>query len=358
MSTSPKLEALHSYQVYNDIQVFYETLKQEGKTGTLASYKGTINEFFDIIFPNKPIELLTPLDITNIEQDDLVRYRSELKLKGNSNNTINKKVRSIKSLFTKKFATKLKVYLELNLGIFNLNSLPDDSESYDNLTFEEAETLISLVPHTEKNLAEMKQLLCKLAIRTSFRLSELLKLTIDNFEVLEDEGVVLVHVDKLTEKKYKDKENPISIDLYKKISNLSNIHVPKWKGNQELLFKLSVSGVNDMMKRLLKKVKFVGDRRIVFHSFRGVAADWDYERNRDLKRVQRQLHHGNINTSVKHYMDKDKDYLNMPGILMDKEIEMDFIEDMTIEQFKLFIMSSSSKVKNEIKRFYEKECRK
>lgn len=85
-----------------------------------------------------------------------------------------------------------------------------------------------------------------------------------------------------------------------------------------------------MMKRLNNAADFLGEIEIKFHSFRGAAGD-----------------------SYNHYMNKDKDNLSMAGIRMDQEVNMEFIDELTIEDFKNFFKSSSTKVKSELKKFHE-----
>lgn len=357
MLTNSKVEDLHSYDVYNDINTYLVEVEQSNKESTLISYKSSIQEFFNTLFPNTDIKFLSLNDINSLTKSKLLQYRKFLKEeKGNSNNTINKKINNIETLFKKTFDNPEKYEKVNKMNIFNFSRLPDDSESYDSLTFEESERLAELVFKTEKHQAKMKNLLIKTSVRTSFRFGELTKLTWDDFE---DKGdFVLVHVEKQNEKRNKHKIMPITKQLFEEILTLKDEIVPRWNGDQDIVFKIKKDAQVDMMNRLNVEAKFLGDRKIKFHSFRSVGADWEYEDSKDMKRVMQQLNHSNMNTSYNHYMNKDKDFLSMPGIRMEKDIELDFLDDMNIDQLKDFIRVSNSKVKSDIKKFYDNECRK
>ena len=341
------IKELHDYRVYNDVQSYFLELKQSTKESTIKQYRGTIDEFFELLFPHKETKFIQVEDINNLSRKDILKYREILRSK-NSNNTINKKVNTIEKLFETVFIGE--DYKRLNENkIFSFRRLPDDSESYDSVSFEESERLAELVYQTEKHNPRMKSLLIKVAVRTSFRFGELTKLTWDDFE---DKGdYVLVHVDKNNEKRNKNKMMPISKDLYSKVLELKDEVVLKWNGSSNIVFKLKENA--DMMKRLNSAADFLGDREIKFHSLRGVGGDWEYEDSKDMKRVMQQLNHSNMNTSYNHYMNKDKDYLSMAGIRMDQEVDMGFIDELTIEDFKNFFDSTSAKVKSELKKFYE-----
>lgn len=347
MLAEKDVQDLHDYRVYNDIQSYFLELDQSTKESTIKQYRGTIDEFFGILFPNIDIKFIKVENINNLNRKDILKYREILRNK-NSNNTINKKVNTIEKLFETVFIGE--DYKKLNENkIFSFRRLPDDSESYDSVSFEESERLAELVYQTEKHNPRMKSLLIKVAVRTSFRFGELTKLTWDDFE---DQGdYVLVHVDKNNEKRNKHKIMPISKELYNKVLELKDEVVLRWNGNSNIVFKLKENV--DMMTRLNNAADFLGEREIKFHSFRGAAGDWEYEDSKDMKRVMQQLNHSNMNTSYNHYMNKDKDYLSMAGIRMDQEINMDFIDELTIEDFKNFFKSTSTKVKSELKKFHE-----
>ncbi|MEI2465105.1 tyrosine-type recombinase/integrase [Niallia taxi] len=357
MQTNAKVEELHSYDVYNDICTYLEEIAQSNKESTLVSYKGSIQEFFNLLFPDTDMKFLTLNDINSLTKAKLLHYRKYLKEdKGNSNNTINKKVNNIETLFKKAFDDPDKYEKVNKMNIFNFNRLQDDSESYDSLTFEESERLAELVFKTEKHQAKMKNLIIRTSVRTSYRFGELTKLTWNDFE---DKGdYVLVHVEKNNEKRNKHKIMPITKKLFNEILTLKEENVPRWNGEQDIVFKLKKDAQVDMMSRLNKEAKFLGERKIKFHSFRSVGADWEYEDSKDMKRVMQQLNHSNMNTSYNHYMNKDKDFLSMPGVRMEQDIKLDFLDDMNIDQLKEFIRVSNSKVKSDIKKFYDNECRK
>ncbi|MMZ64470.1 Phage integrase family protein [compost metagenome] len=86
------------------------------------------------------------------------------------------------------------------------------------------------------------------------------------------------------------------------------------------------------------------DRNVVFHSLRNVAAGYIKETGGDIEEIRDQLNHSDYN-SLKHYMHKDTDYLNMAGLRMNEEIEDGILEGLSKEELLSLINNQNESIK-------------
>jgi integrase len=329
--------------VYDDIQSYFNELdihKREGEkhSKTRVSYEGSIRQFFKET-RGKDIEHLTVVDL-KYKKNDITNYRKHLQDKfGYSNSTINQKITAIKCLFE-----ELKsVEYDVNTSIFKIKRLKSIPNSYGSLSQTEAERFAQTALETEVKFPKMKYLLIMFAIRTSFRLDEILNVTWDDFEF--HNGVYKV---KTIGKGTKENTNAIHPKLYDQILELKETNSDK----NNKVFQISEVSINHMMSRLRKKLNISEERNIVFHSFRGVAIDFELETTGDIKKAAQQGNHSNITTTYNSYINKTKDYTQLPGVKMDEEIDWSFMDQMSLEEFKEFFKQSNQyKLYIDLKKF-------
>lgn len=352
MLPNEKVIKLTETNLYDDIIAYFSELdnqyvndprfkKADGtlkKSSTRVTYERCIREFFMMVL-GKEIEHLKIGDLINLKKRDIIEYRTKLLEKGNANQTINLKISSVRSLF--KF---LSAEHDINDKIFNLKSLKENSKSYTSLSQTEAERFATVAFETEREKPFVKKMLIMLAIRSSFRLDELLNLRWKDFEPILDEGICKVCT---IGKGGKPNCNSFSIKLYNEILELKKIN----KENKEdsLVFELSKDSINDMMKRLRERLS-VEDRNIVFHSFRGVAIDFALETG-DIKQAAQQANHSSIETTYKHYINKSRDYTQTAGVRMDMELDYSIMDQLSVDDFKEFIKSGNYKLFTELQNF-------
>lgn len=340
MRAEEKVIQLNKY-LFEDIEAFFNEL-EVGSKGTRKMYEKDIRQFFRV-YKDKELEHLTEEDL-EIKKKDMIAYRKYLQDNFRlANNTINNKITAVKSLYQ-----FLSDEYEVNMTAFNFKSLKVQDNPYGDLSQTEAERFADTAYLTEREKPFLKKMLILLAIRTSFRLSELLKLKWCDFQ--ECDGFVKVST---IGKGQKKNTKSISTKLYREIYKLKELNSKnKWK-DKEIVFQISENAVNDMMDRLRVKLGIPEERRITFHSFKGVAIDLAFE-TEGIKAAVQQGNHSNINTTYKHYINKNIDFSNSIGVRMDQEFSLDFIDNLTLEDFREFFKKSELRTQKELKNYYER----
>lgn len=325
---------LNENKLFDDIMIF---LNSYSSKNTKKMFESHIREFFRLT-RNKEIEFLNEADL-NFRLNDILEYRSYLLRKGNSRLTINQKINTVKLLFENLKANKYNV----DLNIFKSRNIKFKAQSnqYGVLTKEEVDQFIEEAKK-ERHLADEKYLLIKFAIRTSFRLKECL--SVKWSDITEEDGVYVVRT---IGKGGKLISNSFHKNFYEELLKIK-------KPNTDKIFSLSEKTVQRMMDRIKNKLGIEPERNIVFHSFRNYAANKEFEISKDIKRVSQQLNHSSIETSYKHYMKKTKDYTQTIGVLMDEDIDKDFINQVTLEQFRDFFKQGDYILQLKLKEFIDK----
>lgn len=333
---------LDQNSLYEDILAF---INEQRSDNTKSSYLKNIREFVNICI-GKELKFISIEDLQKVKKRDLINYRQYLKDNfGFTNKTLNHKITTIKMLYQ-----FLSTDYDLKVDIFNFKRLPEEHTSYGELSQTEAERFAEVAYMTEREKPYLKKMLILFAIRTSFRLNEILNVRWSDFEEFEHGVKVTTKVGKGN----KVNTNAISKTLYDQILKLKEINKQyKWDGDPEIVFQISRKSVQEMMDRLRKRMDIPKERNIVFHSFRGVAIDWALETTGDIRLAAQQGNHANINTTYKHYIKQTKDYSKLPGIQMDEGIDLSFLNELSLEDFKEFIKKSDYRIQLAIKNFYE-----
>lgn len=328
---------INENSVFSDIMVHLDDKEVYSKNTRLA-YEESIRQFFKIM-RGKEIEHVILNDLI-FKRNDIINYRNKLiKDFGYANGTINTKIIAIKGLFENLKANDY----DVNPSIFKIKRLKDNPNSYGNLSQTEAERMAHAVFKTEKRKAQIKHLAIMFAIRTSFRLDEILNVKWSDFEYFN--GVYKVFTIGKGEKK---NTTAISNKMYNQILELKeNDH------ENDKVFKVSSDAITDMMKRLRIELNIPEERNVVFHSFRKVAIDYEFETTGDIKKASLHAGHSSIDTTFKHYLEKNRDYTQTPGVKMDEELSLDFMEEMNVEDFKEFFQHSSHKVKLDLCNYFK-----
>lgn len=343
MRAEEKVIQLNKY-LFEDIEAFFNEL-EVGSKGTRKMYEKDIRQFFRV-YRDKELEHLTEGDL-KIKKKDMIAYRKYLQDNFRlANNTINNKITAVKSLYQ-----FLSDEYEVNMTAFNFKSLKTQENPYGNLSQSEAERFAETAYMIEREKPELKRLLILFAIRSSFRLSEILSLKWSDFD---DYDRSSDHV-KVSVIGKGQKLNTTSIhrSFYDQLIELKDINKNyNWR-NPDIVFQISENAVNDMMKRIKKELNIGDNRNIVFHSFRGIAIDMEYHENGILAAVQ-QANHSNMNTAYKHYINKTRDFSNTAGVRMDREFSLEFIDNLTLEDFREFFKNSELRIQKELKNYYER----
>lgn len=355
MLPQEKVSQLNDYEVYENIIAFLDEFDQKTndkrqnrnmeKSNTRISYEKNLREFFKITL-NKDIEHLKEEDL-NFKKRDIISYRKQLQQNGNSNSTVNQKMASIKSCMV-----FLNSEHSVNVAAFELKRLDETTNSYGIINQTEAELFAETAFQTEREKNYLKKMLILVAIRTSFRLDELLNLKWSNFEYID--GVYKVAI---RGKRNKLVTNAISANLYNQLLGLKELNKQsKWNGNPEIIFQISTDSVNNMMDRLRKRLNIDPSRNVVFHSFRKVAINWELETTGRVDKAAQQGNHSSIDVMYKNYIDKQRDYTMSAGVRMEQELDIEpLLEGCTLDKFKEFIRQGDYRLQLEFQKFMGKQ---
>ena len=263
------------------IDQFLNEVRKKSKH-TERNYRGDIRRFIKYAYDGKTIDTITSEELDLLDFESFTQYIESFV--NVSNTTINRHISTIKSLYRKLKAMNILEsdinYLEL---IYLLNN---DGTEIEYMSMEVVERYIEEAGR-EKNNAEVKRKLIKLAADQGIRLESLLELTWKNFAPRED-GIVITGYDK-GNKRY------TKVMSFEEYENLLEIR----KGalsNEKVFSPLSVKNVTDMMTRLKKSLGYE-DREYSFHSLRKAAGTWGYRFSGDILEAQRILGHNNLNTT-------------------------------------------------------------
>lgn len=336
-----KVVKLNEY-LYEEIKAFFNEL-EVGSQGTRVMYEKDIRQFFKV-YRNKELEHLTEEDL-QIKKRDMIGYRKYLQDNFElANVTINGKLTAVKRLYQ-----YLSDEYDVNMAAFNFKRLKDQENPYAKLSQTEAERFAEVAYETEREKQWLKRCMILFAIRSSFRLREILNLKWNDFEE-EDSYVKVTTVGKGQKKN----TTSISKKLYSQIYDLKEMNKSNnWK-DPEIVFQISDKAVNQMMSRLREKMNIPKERNLTFHSFRSVAIDYILDTtNGNITEAAIHANHSSTATTFKHYVNKTKDYSQTAGVRMDEEFDLDFIDKLTLENFKEFIQQGDFKLQLELKKYYE-----
>lgn len=322
-----EIYTINNKTVKSDIELF---LKEECQSiNTRKSYMTDIKQFFKTM-RNKSIDELNEYDL-KVEYADVLKYRSIIKEKYNSNSTVNRKINSVGSLY--KFLKRIKY--DVDLSAFKVKHLKEtQSKTIGNLKPYESEMIIE----ESKTLpnGEEKSLCLELLYKTSIRVDAITKLTWNDF-VETDDDIVIVNV---YDKGEKEDNKPITKEFYNRLLQL--------KSDSDYVFSFKKITVQRAFDTVIDKLGFDKERNLSVHSLKKSLINWIIDETGDITQGAKQGNHKSINTTYKYYYDKKKDYTNMPGILIEKNNDIEELNELSKDELIELINSCTLRTKNEI----------
>lgn len=316
MAISEKLISINNnnLMIYDQIKRYLKRKSRNNKD-TGVSYERIIRGFFKLI-KQKDIEFLTYEDI-QITREDIEDYIEGLvESEDFANNTINYNVGVIKNLLENLYNNGLIQDIKY-IKNKEIEKLSNDIKPYDPLTEEEVFQMAELALTTEREKKLIKHYLIKTAYDTTYRKEELLKLKwAESFEVYDDKVYI-----KLIGKRNKIYKRKIAREFYNELLNLK-------EDGSEYVFNLSTKGIDRMMDRLKKKMKFSPNRNIVFHSIRKAGGTDIYERE-GIIAAQKALNHDSIETTQIYIASED--YGVFGGISATMNTDLDLYKNVSYE---------------------------
>lgn len=328
-----KMIMMNIKTVYNAINLFLQT-KGLRSENTSVAYEIDIRQFFRVT-RGMELEELTWNEI-EFEHTEVVQYQMHLVNSGLSNSTINRKMTSVHSLF--KFLKR--DHQDINVDAFKVDKLSESRKnSYGVLTLDECWQMIELVKKQYKG--EEKALLIELAMATSIRKEALLSLKWEDITYNKQYNVWVVNV---IDKGDKKDEKPIPDELYQKLLVLKHHR----KASDGYVFHLDSKTPDAMMEVLCKEMGIPEERNIVFHSIKKITINYSLDVLKDVKKATEQGNHASMDTMYKYYAKKEKDFANMPGLMIYQQPNEDALENMSKEDLLVLIKSTSAGTKYEI----------
>jgi len=269
--------------------------KKEKSDNTSISYKTDIVQFTLEVY-NKTLEHVTHHDWNRLNEETFLGYYDKLykeKVNGKKkykNNTINRKISSIKELL--RYLKKNKIITSDISYLDTLDKYIDDAESVEPMPLDVALQYAEHILKTERYKAYEKYCISLLAIDTGLRQSELINLKVSDF-VYEKEYVIIRGRGKGNKKWIKK----ISHELFAKICKIDS-------NSEGKIFTISTKNVIDMMARARKQLNHEG-RKYSFHSFRKTAVTFGYRQTGDIMEAKRIANHSNLKTTQLYVEEED-----------------------------------------------------
>jgi integrase len=311
--TMTNLVLMKNKSVYDEIMTFINK-KFINSENTASEYERDIRQFFNIM-RNKTIEHLTENDLI-FKNSDIEFYQTRLATDLNSGSpyspsTVNRKIATLKSLYNKLESND---YL-VKSAWFNIDKVKGDSESYGIISLEEANKMIELVRNTKKG--DIKSLLVEIAFKTSFRQNALLNLKWKDIKKINNVWVIQV-----VDKGKSVAEKPINDETYQRLLEIRS---------EERVFPLTKKTVINMMKWLREEMGLESD--ITFHSLKKGGIDQVAEiTDGNFEAMKEQGNHKSLETTMKYYRNKKKDFSNMACLQIGKDLEFEVLESLNKEQ--------------------------
>lgn len=318
--------------VYDLIHAFIETSGIDSEN-TKINYEIDIRYFFKTML-NKNIEDLT-FDDMHFKNYEIEQYKAIL-TKQYAGSTVNRRLSTMKSLYNFLVANEINV----NEKAFNVKNVKHTVDSYGVLSPEEGFEMVERVKKQRKGA--IKSALIHTALLTSFRLSALLQAEWDCLNWC-DKGYWTVT---LMDKGQEVNTMPITEECYEQLQSI--------RTKSKRIFQLDKKTCQKMIKTLCEEMGIPEKRNITFHSLRKVAINFAFDIENDIRMAVRQGNHKNPATTVMHYMKRQEDLSNMPGMVMGKELDLSIFESLSKEELVQLICSSDKNIQRKLIKLAEK----
>jgi len=309
VNNTNNVTVLNKNTVYNHIMLFLSELSEKTQKEYLRSYE----EFFRFMH-DKEINDITKFDVENAKENGsfvkmlnnhIISYKNHL-LNKNVANTVRAKIAALSSLYSFFEGNGYSV----NHLIFKVKFKKIKPKKYDGLSVEHAKILSEMALLERYDAKELNGVIL-LAMQTSIRISALLSLKWSDIQSDPKSNLLTV--------KLIDKGDEVVIRGFKKELHEKMIG---FKSDDILVFpNLKVDKVNKSVKRIALKMGFPEDARIVTHSFRHVAIDFELRDTGNIQAALKQSGHKKAQTLIDHYADMSVELSQLAGIRMMEEVD-------------------------------------
>jgi site-specific recombinase XerD len=310
--------------------------KKARSVNTYKNYKIDIEQFFQFFF-DKEYKFVTMEELESLTADDMIKYRNKLIESGKVHSTVNRKIVSVKKLFTYMEATNK----QIRSAIFNVveKLKENDTKSYGVLTWEEGQEMMQRALRLKDG--DRFSLLIEVAIKTCYRLDALLELTPNHIHLVSQKGQEF-HVIRIIDKGEKH-EKSISESLYNKMMQFVS-------SQDEKFFTWSKHTVGRRFQSLVEEMKLDVRRNIKFHSLKKCGINFVFDSTGNVMLAQKQGNHKSPTTTMKSYLEHNVDYAKMPSYTMGDKIDLEPLNELTKEQLMELIGQAGSGTQLELLR--------
>lgn len=295
--------------------------KKQRSENTFRNYKLWIEEFFNYKYKSE-ISKVELSQLENLIQSDIQEYVNCLLDNGNKPQTVDYKVKALKSFFGLLEVNEI----DVNMKMFNKIVLPvKNIQDHDSLTHEELESLFNYAKSQKQKSLE-KYLLLKAFYVTAGRRNEMLNLTWEQIKKVKNIDNDYIYVFEYQRKGDKATQMPINEDFYNELLQLK----VKSQSPKSKVFNVSEKTMYTLFDKWKVENDISESRGVSLHSLRSTSACDLLEKGFNLKQVQQHLNHSSINTTAMYL----KDSKNLKDKLSYKMTSntVETIEDLSKEQ--------------------------
>lgn len=295
--------------------------KKQRSENTFKNYKLWIEEFFNYKYKSE-ISKVELSQLENLIQSDIQEYVNYLLDNGNKPQTVDYKVKALKSFFGLLEVNEINV----NMKMFNKIVLPvKNVQDHDSLTHEELESLFNYAKSQKQKSLE-KYLLLKAFYVTAGRRNEMLNLTWEQIKKVKNIDNDYIYVFEYLRKGDKITQTPINEDFYNELLQLKD----KSQTQSSKVFNVSEKTMYTLLDKWKVENNIDESRNVGLHSIRSSAATDAIEKGYSLKQVQDLLNHKNSATTM-HYVKSSKNLKDKLSYKMTSNT-VETIEDLSKEQ--------------------------
>lgn len=255
-------------------------------------------------------------------------FKHHLAQKGLANTTINRKIAALKSLHSE----LKRLYPEFvdDDAFYKIKRSPEIKRTRANTSQIQAEMICENMFIYEKQTT-FKKIVRRFLLRSSFRISGALDVRWCDFEVSSEnpDWFIVTVIDKGA----KLRTTGIHRVFYEQLLALKS---EETKDTDRVFEGLSEDAFRESLKRALKRLGIPEEKGIVPHSFRGVGITEVFEATgKDYRAAMKQADHSRFDTTLR-YLNDNKDISQTAGIIMDEELDVSILKDITKEEFLRF----------------------
>lgn len=324
------------------LRLFLNDLRSEN---TYKTYFSCYRDFFNFA-TGKELDEIDWNDVLAIQYDDMLMYKQYLKKKKKfTNNTINQKIRALKSLW---IGLK-RINNDIDINVVSIKPYKNTTiNGSDGLTEQEAIQLLEYAKNRPWK-GYVQYMFFKIAIVTALRKSSLLNLKWKDIKQLKDKQSNELYWCIVVHDKTDTKPRPIRDDIYRELLELKDLrYTDGMRINDDRVFKISEDKLVETLKDFCKEYGI--NRKITLHSLRKTSADLANSlSDHDIKKIQHQTGHKNAQILVETYQGTNYSFKDYPGLMMFQDnIDVNRLYDYGKEQLIEVIKKCSDSTIREI----------